>query len=278
MDIENFRTFLAAAATGSFAGAAQRVNASPSSVTERIKQLEHRLSARLFDRSKRGCSLTPAGQKFVGPARQAVRAWEIARYDVSLPEHFNQSLAFGGQYALWEGGLINWLADVRHTMPHTAFRVTAGAPARLNRDLADGFLDFVVMYDPVFRRDVGSEKLFDDRLILVTGNTDGDWHDDYVQIDWGDLISHEIASRLDISPVAGLALDLGARSSRWLIDQKMAGFMPERLVQDDIANGLLKVVEGIPSFDYPAFACWRREIDRQTVSGLVLSLKLAFQS
>ncbi|MEH6759507.1 MAG: LysR family transcriptional regulator, partial [Parasphingorhabdus sp.] len=49
MDIIAFRTFLAAAETGSFAGAAQRVNASPSSVTERIKQLEHHLGARLFD-------------------------------------------------------------------------------------------------------------------------------------------------------------------------------------------------------------------------------------
>lgn len=276
MDIENFRTFLAAAATGSFSGAAQRVNASPSSVTERIKQLEHRLSARLFERSKRGCSLTAAGQKFMGPAQQAVRAWEIARHDVALPEHFIQSLAFGGQYALWEDGLIDWLAAVRQAMPHTAFRVTAGASARLSRDLADGFLDIVVMYDPIFRRDIGSEKLFDDRLILVTGNAHGDWRDHYVRIEWGQSIGLEIASRLDISPAAGLALDLGARSSRWLIDQQMAGFMPERLVRDDIADGRLRIIEDIPAFDYPAFVCWRRDIQNGIAADVLLSLQRTY--
>ncbi|MEL7453751.1 MAG: LysR family transcriptional regulator, partial [Pseudomonadota bacterium] len=113
MDISTFQTFLAAAATGSFAGAAQHVNASPSSVTERIKQLEHRLGVKLFIRDKRGCRLTPEGKRFMEPARQAVRAWEVAKHDIALPDRFTRSLAFGGQYFLWDGGLMDWLAQVR---------------------------------------------------------------------------------------------------------------------------------------------------------------------
>lgn len=275
MDITTFRTFLAAAATGSFAGAAQRVNASPSSVTERIKQLEHHLGARLFERDKRGCRLTAAGRKFEASAQQAVRAWDIARHEVSLPEEFTQSVAFGGQYALWPSMLTNWLGDVCAQMPHIAFRATAGASARLNRELADGFLDIAVMYDPLFRRDIGLEKLFEDRLVLVSAAADGKWRDHYVRIEWGLALGVEIAARLELTPAAGLVLDLGHRSAYWLIEQKMAGFMPERIVQNHIESGELRLVEDVPSFAYPAYVCWRRDLEAELAADLILSLKSA---
>lgn len=273
MDITAFRTFLAAAATGSFTGAAQRVHASPSSVTERIKQLEHRLGARLFDRDKRGCRLTLAGRKFLEPAQKAVRAWDIARHDVSLPAEFSSSVSIGGQYALWRHVLLDWLAEARTVLPDIAFRVTAGAPLRLNRDLAEGFLDLVVLYDPVFRKDIASKKLFDDELILVSGVKGEDWQSRYVSIEWGQNLAAEIASELDIAPESGLVLDLGNQSARWLIEQEMCGYMPERLVSGHIARNELHRVENVPSFDYPAHICWRRDMDARVASQLVGTLR-----
>lgn len=273
MDIIAFRTFLAAAETGSFAGAAQRVNASPSSVTERIKQLEHHLGARLFDRDKRGCRLTAAGHKFVEPARQSIRAWEIAQHVVSLPDQYTRSIAIGGQYALWAAMLTGWLSSVRDNLPDVAFRVTTGASTRLNRDIRDGFLDMVILYDPLFGRGIRSEKLFDDRLILVTGNDDDNWRDHYVRIEWGQTLGVEITSQLNISPSAGLVLDLGHQSARWLIEQKMCGFMPRRLVQQYLDDGRLRRVADIPDYDYPAFVCWRKDIDPELVESILGSLK-----
>lgn len=273
MDIISFRTFLAAASTGSFSSAAQRVNASASSVTERIKQLEYRLGAKLFERDKRGCRLTAAGRKFMDPARQSVRSWEIAQHDVSLPEEFTHSVAFAGQYALWRTMLTEWLFEARSALPHIAFRASAGASARLNRDLADGFLDMAVLYDPVFRRDISSEKLFDDKLVLVSGASDDNWRKHYVRIEWGQSLGVEIASRLNITPAAGLVIDLGNQSARWLIDQKMCGFMPKKLVRSQLDSGALRLVEDVPDFDYPAYVCWRRDLSPELATNLVLSLK-----
>ena len=273
MDIVAFRTFLAAAETGSFAGAAQRINASPSSVTERIKQLEHLLGARLFDRDKRGCRLTAAGRKFMEPAQQSIRAWEIAQHVVSLPEQYARSIAIGGQYALWAAMLTGWLASVREILPDVAFRVTTGASRRLNRDIRDGFLDMVILYDPLFGRGIRSEKLFDDRLILVTGNDGDNWRDHYVRIEWGQNLGAEITSQLNIKPAAGLVLDLGNQSARWLIEQRMCGFMPQRLVQKHLDDGCLRRIENIPDFDYPAFVCWRNDIDPDLASDILRSLQ-----
>ena len=272
MDIVAFRTFLAAAETGSFAGAAQRINASPSSVTERIKQLEHLLGARLFDRDKRGCRLTAAGQKFIDPARQSVRAWELAQHVVSLPEEYTQSIAIGGQYALWEAMLTGWLSSVRQALPDVAFRVTTGASRRLNRDIRDGFLDMVILYDPLFGRGIRSEKLFDDRLILVSGSDDDNWRDHYVRIEWGQTLGVEITSQLNITPSAGLVLDLGNQSARWLVEQKMCGFMPRRLVQQHLADGRLRRIENVPDYDYPAFVCWRKDVPAEVTANIVSSL------
>ncbi|NNC58800.1 MAG: LysR family transcriptional regulator [Erythrobacter sp.] len=278
MDIVSFQTFLAAAATGSFSGAAQRVNASPSTVTERIKQLEHRLGTRLFNRDKRGCQLTAAGERFMAPARQAVRAWEFARHDVSLPERFTRSITFGGQYFLWDGPLMDWLGRVREEIPDLALQTTAGAWTRLNRDLAEGALDMIVVHDPVFRRDIGAEPLFDDRLVLVSGGDPEQWRDNFVRIDWGRSLGIEIAARIDVAPQAGLVLDLGSRSAVWLARHRMAGYLPARAVQPLLDEGRLALVKDAPEFDFPAYACWRRDLDPQLAAEILLSLRNTLDS
>lgn len=273
MDIATLRTFLAAAEVGSFSGAAERVHASPSSVTERIKQLEHRLGVKLFERGKQGCRLTRAGKRFLDPATQAVRALDLARHEVSLPDQFTRSLSFGAQFALWDRRLMDRLAALRDKMPDLAIRASAGASARLSRDLAEGFLDMAVLYDPVFRRDVAAEPLFEDRLVLVTGGKVADWRADYVRIEWGDGLRQEMASRLDLIPESGLVLDLGARSARWLMLQRMAGYMPLRVVRSMLDNDDLRLVEDAPQFDYPAYICWRRDLEPAFSSNLVAALR-----
>ncbi|AKM09077.1 LysR family transcriptional regulator [Croceicoccus naphthovorans] len=273
MDISSLSTFLAAADTGSFTAAAQRVHVSPSTVTERIKQLEHRLGVVLFERDKRGCRLTLAGRKLLGPASQAVRAIDIARHEVGLPERFRCSLSFGAQYVLWNDGLLDWLAQTRGSLPDVAWRVTSGASARLNRDLAEGFLDFVLLYDPVFRPDIGSMPLFEDELILVTAGSSDTWRKDYVRIEWGRDLGVEIASRLDLAPESGLLLDLGERSADWLVKHAMAGYMPARSVASRIEAGELSRVNHAPRFHFPAYACWRRDMDESLLTALLESLK-----
>jgi DNA-binding transcriptional LysR family regulator len=273
MDIVTLRTFLAAAEAGTFAAAAQRVNASPSSVTERIKQLEHLLGARLFDRGKKGCTLTQAGQKFLIPAARAVRTIETARREIAFPEKYTRSVTIGAQYVFWEGPMMDWLGRLRGAIPDLAMRVSAGASARLSRELAEGFLDVVLLYDPVFRHDIGSEPLFSDKLVLVTGGEVDNWRRDYVQIEWGEGWRDEIGSRLDLIPEAGLILDLGARSAQWLIGQRMAGYMPRRAVASMLENGALRLVEDAPQFEYPAYICWRRDMNAGLAAELVRRFK-----
>ena len=85
----------------------------------------------------------------------------------------------------------------------------------------------------------------------------------------------EIAARIDIEPQAGLVLDLGHLSADWLIVHQMARYVPERAVAEHIPRGQLRAVTGMPSFDYPAYACWRRNFDNELAREVVQLLRQA---
>jgi len=271
MDIHLARTFIAAADTGSFIAAATRVHASASAVTERIKQLEILLDARLFERDKRGCRLTQAGQRFMEPAQAMIRAWETGRSRVNLPARYRHSLRIAGQHALWPGLLIPMLNELTQTRPDIAVRASATAPAQINRALADGELDMAFVYDPMLRGGIRIEQLVADRLVLVSSRPDRAWRDIFVHFDWGDSANAEIRARIGDLPPAGMDLELGILSLDWLTGTGGAGFVPERMATRHLREGTLTIVEGVPSVEFSPFICWRASLDA-TLCGALIAL------
>lgn len=61
---EDLRVLEAVVSAGGFAAGAQRLNIAKSAVSRRIRELENRLGARLFDRTTRRMHLTDAGREF----------------------------------------------------------------------------------------------------------------------------------------------------------------------------------------------------------------------
>ncbi len=278
MDIAFVRTFLAAAETGSFAGAALRVHASASSVTDRIQTLENSLGVRLFDRSKRGCTLTEAGRRFMGPAQTMLRGWDDAQHEVSLPARFTASVSLGGQYALWADTLVGWLEEVRAIHSNLAIRAVSASPTRLSRKLAEGAVDMAFLYDPVFRDGISTEEVFGDRLVLVTADPDQAWRESYVHILWGDSVDAEIALRLGHVSGAGLVIDLGLQAKHWILSQRASGYLPESRISAELANGTLHAIQDAPDFSYPVYVCWRRDLDSVLSANLIAMARKRFNA
>lgn len=252
---------MAAAEAGSFIAASARLNASPSAVTERIKQLEHLLGVRLFERDKRGCRLTQAGERFIEPAQAMLRAWETGRAQVGLPSRYAHTVRVGGQHALWPSLLIPWLNSVTTAMPQYAIRASAAAPAQLNRALREHELDVALLYDPALRAGIRVEQLADDRLVLVTARPKHEWREIFVQFDWGERANAKLRTRMDDLPQTGLELDLGILSLEWLISTGSAGFVPEGMARRYLREGMLAIVPGMPSVEFSPFICWRSTLD-----------------
>lgn len=70
--LQTIDVFIAVADQGSFAAAARALVMSPPAVTRAISALEDRLGTRLFIRTTRSVTLTDAGARFLGDARQIV--------------------------------------------------------------------------------------------------------------------------------------------------------------------------------------------------------------
>ena len=73
-DWNDIRYFLAVAHTGSLSAAARAARVSQSTVSRRIRELESRLGARLFERLDQGYLLTEAGKNIVDMATSMERA------------------------------------------------------------------------------------------------------------------------------------------------------------------------------------------------------------
>lgn len=273
MDIPTAKTFLAAAGSGSFLAAAQKVHASAPTVTERIKQLEHTLGVRLFDRDRRGCRLTAAGRRLIEPAEAFVRAWEEGCARVALPPRFESVLRVGGQHALWPGFLIPWLQNVRRDFPEVAVSAAAAAPAQLNRAIQENELDIAFLYDATYREGIRVEEVAPDRLILVTARPTSDWRANFVRIQWGERVQAELVARLGKLPAPGLELDLGVLSLDWLVATGASGFVPERLAVPYLESGKLSAVLDGPSIEFSPFVCWRSALAEDFVDQLLQSAK-----
>ncbi|QGZ93473.1 LysR family transcriptional regulator [Terricaulis silvestris] len=83
MDRYLLRYFLAVAELGSFSKAAARVSVTQPTLSVGIAKLEEQLGARLFERTTRRVSLTPAGSRFLTHARRITQEYEAALREVS---------------------------------------------------------------------------------------------------------------------------------------------------------------------------------------------------
>lgn len=83
MDRYLLRYFLAVAELGSFSKAAARVSVTQPTLSVGIAKLEDEVGARLFERTTRRVSLTPAGSRFLVHARRITQEYEAALREVA---------------------------------------------------------------------------------------------------------------------------------------------------------------------------------------------------
>ncbi|MBB1486507.1 LysR family transcriptional regulator [Oceanospirillum sediminis] len=96
MDIRQLKYFIAVAEELSFRRAAERLYITQPPLSQQIRQLEEELDTQLLIRNTRQVSLTPAGEYFLGKARNIIRDTDQARYEVrDLGKQQQQKIRIG---------------------------------------------------------------------------------------------------------------------------------------------------------------------------------------
>ncbi len=265
MDTELARTFLTVVATGNFIGAAERLHVSQSTISTRIHSLEALLGCVLFVRNKAGTTLTAAGRQFQRHASALVRTVEQARHEIGIPKGFSGTLAIGGRIGLWEEFLLQWLPLMQKANPNIAIRAESGLEPEIMSGLIEGRIDIGIMYVPHSRPGLKIEKLFEERLILVsTTPTKGpELQPGYVYVEWGP----EFYARHNVSfPNFGgpaLTANVGWLGLQHVQRNGGSGYFPLRIVHHHLQDGTLNLVRGAPDFLIPAYAVYPAEHDKE---------------
>lgn len=132
MELRQLNYAVAVAETGSFTRAAHRCFVVQSALSEQIARLEKELGVRLFERTSRRVRVTPAGEGFLGPAREALAAAERAAGNaLACGGEVRGSLVIGTITPLTAVDLPGLLATYRDRYPEV--RITLRT--RLVRDL-----------------------------------------------------------------------------------------------------------------------------------------------
>ena len=146
IELRSWRQFLVLAHTLHFGRAAELLHITQPPLTLAIQQLERRLDARLFERTRRSVALTPVGAALVEPVRQ------LLQQAAALPQRARGALIgevgrvrLGFVSTVGFGPLPIWLRSFRDAQPGIAVElIEATSDVQLKaiaqRDIDAGFL------------------------------------------------------------------------------------------------------------------------------------------
>jgi DNA-binding transcriptional LysR family regulator len=279
MDIDQARTFLAIAATGSFVEAASRLHVTQSTVSARVQRLEDELGARLFVRNRAGAVLTAAGRRFNEYAKRLVVTAEQAHHHVGLPSRYQATLRIAGRIALWETFLPTWVGWIRERNREVAIRAGIGFEGDLMHDLIEGTLDIGLMYTPSHSPGLVVEHLFDESLILVSsrpGDTGPD--DDYIYVEWGTAFEIQHTQSYPGLEPPPQVVNIGWLALQLIMANGGSCYIPSRMVRTLLANGSLHEVADAPRYSLPAYAVYPKNTDNPAVPEALEGLRTLSRS
>ncbi|SRR5579871_2679262 len=263
MDVELARTFLAIIECGTFVGAAKRLHLTQTTVSARVRSLEGQLGRRLFVRNKAGASLTSAGRQFHRYAPAIIQMWERARSQVAVPEGHRALLSIGAELSLWNPLLLNWLVWMRREEPSIAIQTKLEVPEALNQQLANGVLDIALTYRPMHREGVVFQRLFEEKLVMVTTDPGGRplTGPTYVYVDWGpEFAAHHSANFPELTN-PGVSVGLGPLGLGVILKTGGSGYFRISTVRPYLTSQQLYLVPDAPDYLYPAYAAYVKTIE-----------------
>ncbi|MFJ8954984.1 LysR family transcriptional regulator [Streptomyces sp. NPDC102381] len=187
VELRHLRTFRTVARTLNFTRAAAELNYAQSSVTEQIQALESELSVKLFDRTSRKLTLTPAGERLVDYADQVLLLVQEARTAVEDEgQEPGGQLMVGGLETLCAHRLPAILARYRQSYPRVQVTLREGGRGELYEWVRRGEIDVALTFGQApDDKPFVSESLATDRLMVVMPI--GHRLASYTQVGGGDL-------------------------------------------------------------------------------------------
>ena len=144
MQIRQLEYFVSLCDTLNFTRTAEAFYVSQTAVTQQIKVLEEELNTKLFERTRRSVSVTPAGRMLYDDARLIIRHMREAETRVrSLADNVRGTLRIGSLRGFEEEWYVTALHDFHTRMPGVQLSFVRGSSSELYRALRSGMVDVI---------------------------------------------------------------------------------------------------------------------------------------
>ena len=164
-ELRHVRAFLKVAELESFTRAAVELHVSQSALTVQVKQLEEELGVLLFDRNKRGVTITAAGRDLLGPLRRLVLdAESILGYARDISAVRTGSLCIAALPSIAADLLPRTMRAFLRSNPEVRITVHDVVADRVRELVAGRAVDFGLGTASRKDRDIEASSLYQDHL------------------------------------------------------------------------------------------------------------------
>lgn len=168
MEVHQLRYFLAVARAANFSRAAEACRVAQPSLSQQIMKLEDELGERLFERTKREVSLTPAGERLRAHAQRVLDELDAARASVrDAGAAVRGRVALGALPTVAPYFLPGRLREFAEAFPEVEVVVHEDTTERLARAVLEKEIDLALVSTPVERRGLEAVRLFDEPLLIA---------------------------------------------------------------------------------------------------------------
>ncbi|OMP66259.1 LysR family transcriptional regulator [Domibacillus epiphyticus] len=228
MDLFDIEVFLEVANRKSMNKASKALHISQSAVSSRIAKLEADLDTVLFERSKKGVSLTFSGKQFYSSAEQSLNA--IKKKIKALKELKRSNAMKIGITNSLSHIILPVLSSIIYKNSTLEWKIVTGSSRDLLQAAQLGEIDIAIINNPLINN-IGLDKitLFEEKLMLIGPS-------DYKK-NWID-IQYFLQDSTFILPVKGMPL-------RKLIDQKIFNPLntyPKKLIEVNSCEAMKEFV------------------------------------
>ncbi len=167
-----YRIFYYVAKYSSFTQAAAALHGSQPNITRTINLLEQELGCRLFERSHRGVTLTPEGERLYAHVQIMQEQMQAAEYELASRRSLHSGqIAIGASETALHGLLLPVLRDFKRRYPGVRLQITNHSTPQAIAALRSGLVELAVVGTPCGEIDapLNEQRLRTFRDLLVAG-------------------------------------------------------------------------------------------------------------
>jgi DNA-binding transcriptional LysR family regulator len=168
MDAKDLATFEAVARLGGMGRAARELNTVQSNVTQRVRRLEQALGVTLFERSRSGARLTPAGERLIPYATRVEALLDEASRAARDDGAPRGTLTIGSLETTAALRLSPLLASYARAHPGVDLVLKTGTTAEMVEGVLDREIEGAFVCGPVMHPQLVTMPAFTEELALLT--------------------------------------------------------------------------------------------------------------